>query len=80
MAPRDPRSPDGVMGDPHDARSEQEYMEGKMVKKMTSAKSRGRRWQARVGYPCGGRAKDMKASKLGGGRTRVDIRDGQFGP
>jgi hypothetical protein len=37
--PRDPRSPDGVMGDPHGARSEQEYIKGETVMKTASVKS-----------------------------------------
>ena len=38
--PRNLRSPDGVIGDPYDARLEQEYMEDEMVMKTTSVKSR----------------------------------------
>ena len=40
MAPRDPRSPGRVMGDPHGARSEQEYMKGEIVMETASVKSR----------------------------------------
>ena len=39
LAPRDPRSPGGVMGSPHGARSEQEYMKSDMVMKTAAAKS-----------------------------------------
>ena len=38
--PRDSRSPGGVMDDPHDARSEHEYMETEMVMKTSSLRSR----------------------------------------
>ena len=37
---RDLRSPGGVMGDPHDARSEQENMEAEMLMKKASVRSR----------------------------------------
>jgi len=40
LAPRNPRSPGGVIADPHGARSEQEYMESEIVMKTVSAKSR----------------------------------------
>jgi len=33
LAPRDPRSSDGVMDDSHGARLEQEYMKGEMLMK-----------------------------------------------
>ena len=37
---RDLRSPGGVMGDPHDARSEKEFMKSEMVIKTAPVKSR----------------------------------------
>ena len=40
LAPRDPRSSDGVMDDSHGARLEQEYMKIEMVMKMALVKSR----------------------------------------
>ena len=37
LALSEPSSPDGVKGNLHDARSEQEYMEGEMVMKIDGA-------------------------------------------
>ena len=66
------------MGDPHGARSEQEYKKSLMVMKRHRSSQGGRRWQARVGYPCSRSAKILKASKLGGGQTPVDIGGSRF--
>ena len=43
-----------------------------------SVKLRRKGCQVCAGYSCVGSAKDLKTSKLGGGRTCVDIRGGRF--
>ena len=48
------------MGNPHGARSEQEYMKSLMVMKRHRSSQGGRWWQARVGYTCSRCAKKLE--------------------
>ena len=64
MVPRDSRSLGGVMGDPHDARSEQEYMEGEMVMNTTLVKLRRKVMASSSRLPMQGARKIWRCQNL----------------
>ena len=64
LALSEPSSPDGVKGNLHDARSEQEYMEGEMVMNTTLVKLRRKVMASSSRLPMRGARKIWRCQNL----------------